>query len=362
MFKLDSNPTPYHGNVSSTSSLDALRDAAAGGNIREVEKILAKVNLTSPASNFYDHYLSEALGAAVVCGHHKMVKWLLVAGAEVNATGDFGTALQVAAGTGHLNIVEMLLAAGAEVNATGGFGTALQAAVRYGHLDIVRMLLEAGADVNTTDSLEKTALQAAAEAGHLDIMITLLAAGADVNATNYYEGTALEAAARVGHLDIVKILLGRGADVNVTGLFSPLEAAARAGHLEIVEILLAAGADVNATGYNGLTALQLAEQRGHLEVAKRLQVAKTNVNTPSDFLQENAPVDILPEPADKEDRDIKGRLFTRWLQIRHAKPLKTVWRWLNRPAVQSGYRRIEWQCVSLLTGGLHLSSYTKNVI
>ena len=136
---------------------------------------------------------------------------------------------------------------------------------------------------------------------------------------------------------------------------------------------------MNATGDYG-TALQLAEKCGHLEVAKRLQVAKTNVNTPSDFLQENASVDILQEnasvdilqenasvdvlqePVDKEDRGIKGRLFSRGLQIRHAKPLKTVWRWLNRPAVQSGYRRLEWQCVSLLTGGLHLSSYTKNVI
>jgi hypothetical protein len=80
------------------------------------------------------------------------------------------TALQAAAGGGHRGTVEILLIAGADIDATGlSFlgRTALQAAAENGHGEIVRLLLEAGADVNALAlSREgRTALQAAAGGG-----------------------------------------------------------------------------------------------------------------------------------------------------------------------------------------------------
>ncbi|KIK53779.1 hypothetical protein GYMLUDRAFT_178406, partial [Collybiopsis luxurians FD-317 M1] len=49
-----------------------------------------------------------------------------------------------------MELVKYLLQAGADVNAQGGFyGTALQAAAYEGKIGIVKCLLQAGADVNT---------------------------------------------------------------------------------------------------------------------------------------------------------------------------------------------------------------------
>lgn len=59
------------------------------------------------------------------------------------------TALQAASANGHRKIVKLLLDAGSDTNATGGtYHSALQAAAAQGHLLVVRHLLEAGADPN----------------------------------------------------------------------------------------------------------------------------------------------------------------------------------------------------------------------
>ena len=44
--------------------------------------------------------------------------------------------------------MQILLDAGADVNAEGSSGTALQGASTYGHEKVVQILLNAGADVN----------------------------------------------------------------------------------------------------------------------------------------------------------------------------------------------------------------------
>jgi ankyrin repeat domain-containing protein 50 len=68
-----------------------------------------------------------------------MVQMLLNAGAEVNAQGGYyGNALQAALIRGHEKIVQMLLDARVEVNAQGGYyGNALQAASIEGHEKMV---------------------------------------------------------------------------------------------------------------------------------------------------------------------------------------------------------------------------------
>lgn len=66
---------------------------------------------------------------------------LLDKGADVNAPGIYGSALQAAAGGGDRQIVWLLLDNGANVNAQGGkYGSALQAA-RQGVSDEIAQLL-----------------------------------------------------------------------------------------------------------------------------------------------------------------------------------------------------------------------------
>jgi len=51
---------------------------------------------------------------------------LLAKGADINAQGTYGNALQAASAKGHQAVVELLLAKGADVNAQGGlYGNAL---------------------------------------------------------------------------------------------------------------------------------------------------------------------------------------------------------------------------------------------
>jgi hypothetical protein len=64
-----------------------------------------------------------------------VVEILLDKGAEVNAEGgDFGNALQAASVAVHVKVVAMLLGKGVDVNAQGGkYGNALQAASSKHH-------------------------------------------------------------------------------------------------------------------------------------------------------------------------------------------------------------------------------------
>ena len=54
----------------------------------------------------------------------------------------------------------------------------MQAAAEGGHLEVVRTLLDAKADVNATTSSGWTALKAAAKGGHLEVAALLKSFGA----------------------------------------------------------------------------------------------------------------------------------------------------------------------------------------
>ncbi len=141
--------------------------------------------------------------------------WPGVEGGNVDVRGYAQvTALINAAQNGHSDIVRQLLEAGADINATNDFGvTALIWAATKGHSDIVRQLLEAGADINAKDidNDGDTALINAAQKGHSDIIRQLLEASADINATNDYGVTALRVALQRGNLECGRILQAAGA-------------------------------------------------------------------------------------------------------------------------------------------------------
>jgi len=94
------------------------------------------------------------------------------------------TLLILAAWKGNSQAVSLLVDAGADVNAKGEYYTALTSAAWKGHTDIVKMLLEKE--------------------------------NIDVNIRNYWGNTALINAALYGYTDIVKMLLkNKNIDVNI---------------------------------------------------------------------------------------------------------------------------------------------------
>lgn len=84
---------------------------------------------------------------------------------------------------------------------------ALMLASESGHQEIVKILIDAGADVNATTEDGQTALMLASQNGHQEIVNILIDAGADVNATAEDGQTALTLASQNGHQEIVNILI-----------------------------------------------------------------------------------------------------------------------------------------------------------
>ena len=98
---------------------------------------------------------------ASAAGHAEVVRLLLEAGADKDATGTSSscTALILAAHKGRLEVVRLLVEAGAGKDITDKFGlTALTAAARSGQVDVARFLVEAGADKDVVSNAGHTAL------------------------------------------------------------------------------------------------------------------------------------------------------------------------------------------------------------
>lgn len=86
----------------------------------------------------------DTLYAAVFSGHETVVKLLLAAGADVNATGrDWKTPLEGAAEKASVEIVRLLLAAGAEVTES-----VIEGASFRGYERVVQLLLAAKTNVD----------------------------------------------------------------------------------------------------------------------------------------------------------------------------------------------------------------------
>ncbi|MCJ1429570.1 hypothetical protein MMC29_007485 [Sticta canariensis] len=244
-------------------------------------------SLTSKISglvNAQGGWYSNALQAASLGGHKKIIRLLLDNGADVNtAGGTYGNALQAASYGGHQQIAHLLLERGADVDAQGGkYGNALQAASEKGHEQIVQLLLDRGADVNAPGGYYGNALQGASLGGHEQIVSLLLERGADVKAPGGEYGNALQEASYKGHEQIVQLLLDRGADVNAQGgLYgNALQGASEKGHEQIVQLLLDRGADVNAPGGYYGNALQGASLGGHEQIVSLLLERGADVKAP----------------------------------------------------------------------------------
>jgi len=223
---------------------------------------------------------SDSIHEAVGTGNMPVVRRLLLAGADVNASvGDGWRPLHVAADVGHLGIVKLLIEHGASLNTTrrGGF-TPLFTAAQLGRLDIVKELVKAGAVIEHRTGDGGTALFVAAANGHVEVVEFLITSGANPDVRSKKKGAPLGLAAELGNLDMVRVLLAESPDINAANSdgFTALHLAAQNGHSEVIPLLIEHGASVTARTKAGKTPRDIAQIHGHSELVESLEIVTSD--------------------------------------------------------------------------------------
>jgi ankyrin repeat protein len=116
-------------------------EAAVDGSVSRMKLLrFAGANINARGSCCMPLFLAAGEGRIAV------VRYLLNEGADVNAREKFGsTALIEATFYGHANVVKELVFRGADINAIGDDGTALDVAIARKHLPIADLLRHQGA-------------------------------------------------------------------------------------------------------------------------------------------------------------------------------------------------------------------------
>ena len=208
------------------------------------EKTLDIKNIDKPLYAHYPEYVGEYqyskwLALAVFLDSAKLVHSILEHGARPYTESDplpyalFDDAVRA----GNPEIVRLLINAGADVDASNDFGsTPLLRAVEVVNLEIVELLLNAGADVDASDDFKSAPLLYAANHGHTDIVAMLLRYGANANIKDSVGNTPLHLCAYYGDIHMAKMLVQYGVDINAKNRFGS-KAIETARH-EIAEYLL----------------------------------------------------------------------------------------------------------------------------
>ncbi|KAL7800188.1 ankyrin repeat-containing domain protein [Trichoderma ceciliae] len=297
-----------------------LYTAAASGNIRGVESLVAKdrslLEMREPEMPLY---------IASLRGNWNMVRRLLELGADPNTgigprPNDVWAPLVIAAEYGHVETTRVLLEHKADPNICGPSNqdTPLWfAGVRETSVDLVRLLVENGADpnhellyppllvemvtsaictkdklakfeplirnsppvlVNAADAAGMTPLLHAAQAGELSIVTWLLEHGADVDATDKEGSSALVHAIKKSHVQVVRELLKwkPRLDILTTDGQTLLQMAME--DVSVVQMLLDAGVDVDLLNRQNLPAINIAVTNKKREVVKLLVDRKANLH------------------------------------------------------------------------------------
>jgi ankyrin repeat protein len=246
-------------------------------------------------------------------GDAQSAQALLAAGAEVEATSQFGTALTFAEMSGNAAMARLLLAHGAKVTAQRVDGiTVLMLAARSGHTQVIEQLLAKKASFNASDKDGMTALMYATRAGQPEAASLLVRRGADVKAADSHRWTALTFAAAGGHAGIARLLLQHGADANTRDEKgrTPLMIAATYGdHPETLRALLDGGADLQAKDSRNRTALALAVSHGKAAAARFLLDRGAEPLTQPVTAQERSPRAAIASSLPALERSM--RLFAR---------------------------------------------------
>jgi ankyrin repeat protein len=249
----------------------ALLGAASRGDTTAVKGLLAR-GADPNARNFLK---ITPLMTGAMLGDLEMVRALLGAGAELEATSLYGTALTFAAQSGNEPVIRYLLRKKASVNAHRPDGiTVLMLAARADRAAVVRELLARQAPVNARDNNGATALIHAVRAGSIAATRVLLRHRAALEVADHQGWTPLMHAAVSGRTDIAALLLQNGARVrtrDAAGRTALLITASYGDHPATLRALLDGGAAIEARDAEGRTALALTEARGFGVSARTLR-------------------------------------------------------------------------------------------
>jgi len=128
------------------------------------------------------------------------------------------TPLHWASINNHLPVVRYLIGAGAELDATGGelLSTPLHWAVRQGHQQVVHFLVKSGANIYLADAQGYNGLHLAAQYGHAYCCLYFLAHGMDIDVPDREKRTPLMwAVYKNMSNEIVPLLLKYNANVDL---------------------------------------------------------------------------------------------------------------------------------------------------
>ena len=152
-------------------------------------------------------HITTDLGESAAESCYICVEKLIQAGAYINK--GIKTPLIYAAENGRTKCLKVLLKAGADVNKSDQFGTALKYAICSGSYDCACALINAGADVNNGNLLYY-----AASYNRFRCEELLIKSGADVNLPCEDDCAIIFMAAEENRAEFVKLLLQAGAKIN----------------------------------------------------------------------------------------------------------------------------------------------------
>jgi ankyrin repeat protein len=199
----------------------------------------------------------------------RLVRKLLAAGADPNASRKGITPLLLASRHGTSGIVKALLAAGAKTTNTDNKmrNALLRAATANQAADLIAPLLKSDIDLNAVDSgTNLSAIGIYAMFGNLEACTALLAAGADPNAKSPFGYTPLEVAANGSstadedNVAVFSLLLEHGAKPEAEDNTKPgmLFGAIVMRRSSLIKSLVDAGAPVNKEMYRKIMPVALA--------------------------------------------------------------------------------------------------------
>ena len=252
-------------NFSDEAGDSFLRRACKAGNVILATKLLKKGADRYRVSPVY----GDSLRAATLQGHVEVVKLLLSWDSQGNRipSESLKEALNLASKHDHVAIVRSIVEYGVDAE---DLAYALRLSVLRNRVEVAAYLIINGADINATFDNGSSIITLACSFDYADMLQMLICRGADPNHVFASGSTLLLHVVQPKHRDqsdsveTLTLLLGRGADPNLahatTGK-TPLMAAVFESLVSYVKLLLEHGADVTQVNSEGKSVMDVLGQR-----------------------------------------------------------------------------------------------------